>query len=257
MNKVRSKDGTLIAYESSGSGPALLLIHGGGSHPERWRPIGERFEPSFSVYRMARRGVAGSGESIDWSPERQGEDVAAVVDAIGGPVNVLGHSYGAMCAIEGACLTKSIARLILYEPPFKLPLPPPAFFDKLGAMLAAGDRDGVNVAFNREIARMPEHEIELQKTKPGYAAKLESIHTVIFELQAVQLYKFNAAKMGKVTIPVMLLLGGDSPPFFRESAELAHAALPNSRIVVLPGQQHIAMDTAPDLFVREVTSFLT
>jgi pimeloyl-ACP methyl ester carboxylesterase len=57
-------------------------------------------------------------------------------------------------------------------------------------------------------------------------------------------------------VPTLLLLGGDSPQFFRSATEALTAILPNSRIVELPGQQHIAMDTAPDIFIREVVMFL-
>ena len=117
MEKVISKDGTPIAYEASGQGPALLLIHGGGSTRERWKPISPRFEPSYTVCRVARRGVGDSGDAADYSIERQAEDMAAVVDAIGGSVNVLGHSFGGVCALEAALLTANIRRLILYEPP--------------------------------------------------------------------------------------------------------------------------------------------
>lgn len=117
MEKVISKDGTPIAYEASGRVPALLLIHGGGSTPERWKLISPRFEPHYTVYRVAMRGVGGSGDATDYSVERQAEDMAAVVDAIGGSVNVLGHSFGGLCALEAALLTANIRRLILYEPP--------------------------------------------------------------------------------------------------------------------------------------------
>jgi pimeloyl-ACP methyl ester carboxylesterase len=260
MSKAQSQDGTTIAYEGSGNGPALLLIHGGGSHPDRWKPIAARFEPSYTVYRMARRGVGESGDALDHSPQRQGEDIAAVIDAIAktrhGRVHVLAHSYGAICALEAALVTDKMAKLILYEPPYKLPLPPLEFVDRLGSMIEAGDRDGAWATFNRTLVRMPEQEIEAQRAQPAHAGRLASVHTLVSDLRAMCLYTFDPAKMRAVTTPVMLLLGGDSPAYFRESAELAQAALLHSRIVVLPGQQHIAMDTAPDLFVREVAAFL-
>ena len=205
---------------------------------------------------MARRGVDGSSDGPEWGPARQGEDVAAVVDAIGEPVYVLGHSYGAMCALEAALVTESIAKLILYEPPFTLPKIPAGVFDQITAMLQAGDRDGVYVMFNREVVGMPDQETQFQRAQANYATKLVSIHTIVFEAQALQSYEFDPAKFSPVTIPVLLLLGGDSPAHFRESTEALHGAMPHSRIVVFPGQRHIAMDMMPDIFVREVTAFL-
>lgn len=160
------------------AGLALLLVHGGGSTPERWRPILPRFESDFTVYRIARRGVGASGDAADYAVERQAEDIAAVVDAIGGLVDLLGDSFGGLCALEGALLTPNIRHLILYEPPI-VPLFPPKFVDRLQTLLDAGDRDGAWATFNREIVKMPEHEIALQRTQPAHAARLASMHILV------------------------------------------------------------------------------
>lgn len=255
MQQTLSKDGTPIAYESSGQGSALLLVHGGGSTPERWQPILPRFETDFTVHRMARRGVGGSGEAADYSVERQAEDIAAVVDAIGGPVDVLGHSFGGLCVLEAALRTANIRRLILYEAPI-LPLLPSGFADRLQALIDAGDRDGAWATLNREVVKMPEHEIELQRGQPAYAARLASMHIVVHEARAIDRYRFDAARYASVSVPALLLVGGDSPAWAQKATQAVHRALPHSRIAVLPGQQHVAMDTAPDLFAREVMGFL-
>ena len=75
----------------------------------------EELERQFTVYAMDRRGRGGSGDSADYELRREAEDVAAVIDSIGGCVNVLGHSHGALCALEAALLTAQLRRLILYE----------------------------------------------------------------------------------------------------------------------------------------------
>ena len=255
MEKVISKDGTPIAYEASGRGPALLLIHGGGSTPERWKLISPRFEPHYTVYRIAMRGVGGSGDATDYSVERQAEDMAAVVDAIGGSVNVLGHSFGGLCALEAALLTANIRRLILYEPPI-VPFLPPGFVDRLRALLDAGDRDGVWATMNREIVKMPEHEIEVQRAGEAHAARLAGVHILVEALLALERYRFDPARYYAVIVPTLLLVGGDSPAWANRATQAIQSAVPNSKVIVLPGQQHIAMDTAPDLFAREVMTFL-
>lgn len=254
MQQVQSKDGTTIAYAVSGQGPPLLLVHGGGSSPDRWKPIAPRFEPDFTVYRVARRGIGGSGDATDYSIARQAEDMAAVIDAIGEPVNVLGHSFGGLCVLEAALLTKNIRRLILYEPP-SVPLLPPGFSARLQALLDQGDREGVWLTLNREIVKMPEEEIALQQAQSAHAARLASIHVVVYDAQAHEGYEFDPARFCELNTPVLLLTGGDSPAWVHESAQAIGSALPNSHTVVMAGQQHIAMDTAPDLFVREVTEF--
>jgi pimeloyl-ACP methyl ester carboxylesterase len=76
------------------------------------------------------------------------------------------------------------------------------------------------------------------------------------KLRVHEAYQFKPERFKTLNVPTLLLLGGDSPSFSKAAIEPVNGALPNSRIVVLPGQQHIAMDTAPDLFVREVLEFL-
>ncbi|CAG0989842.1 N-formylmaleamate deformylase [Methanosarcinales archaeon] len=116
MDTVISKDGTPIAYQRSGRGSALVLIHGTTSdHSTTWKFILTSLEEHFIVYAMDRRGRGESGDGPAYSLDREAEDVAALVDSIGQPVNVLGHSYGALCAIKAALLTNNIRRLILYE----------------------------------------------------------------------------------------------------------------------------------------------
>jgi pimeloyl-ACP methyl ester carboxylesterase len=227
-----SQDGTSIAYDSSGRGPALLLVHGGSSTPERWRPIVPAFEMAFTVHRMARRGVGGSGEAVDYAVERQAEDIAAVVDAIGGLVDVLGHSFGGLCTLEAALRTSNIRRLILYEAPI-LPLLPLGFPDRLQVLVDAGDRDSAWATLNREVVKMPEHEIELQSRQPAHAARLASMHIVVHEARAIERYRFDAARYVGVTIPTLLLVGGDSPTWAQTATQTIHQALPHSRIVVL------------------------
>src|SRR3712207_8086243 len=101
---VTSVDGTSIAYWRSGEGPPLVLVHGTAADHSRWAPVLPAFEQRFTVYAIDRRGRGGSGDSGDYAIEREFEDVAEVVDSLGESVNLLGHSYGALCALEAALL---------------------------------------------------------------------------------------------------------------------------------------------------------
>lgn len=123
MQKVFSKDGTVISYLKKGDGSPLLLVHGTTADHQRWSSILPRFEQHFTVYAMDRRGRGESGDSPEYAIEREAEDVAAVVEAIGEPTAILGHSYGAVCSLEAALLTDKVSRLILYEPPLPTGLP--------------------------------------------------------------------------------------------------------------------------------------
>jgi peptide-methionine (S)-S-oxide reductase len=88
MATITSKDGTRIAYSRSGSGPPLVLVHGTTADHTRWARVLPELEPHFTVYAMDRRGRGGSGDAADYAIEREFEDVAAVVDAIGDPSKI-------------------------------------------------------------------------------------------------------------------------------------------------------------------------
>lgn len=259
VDKIRSKDGTLIAYQKRGAGAPLLLVHGTLGSSRRW-PILAALEQHFTVYALDRRGYGESGDSNSYAVEREFEDIVAVANALGDGVNLLGHSFGGLCALEAALDIPQLRSLIVYEPS-PLPVPgvplyPDGIIDRFEALLAAGDREQIVLTVFRELVGMPPHEIELLKTSPVFPAQIAAAHAVPRESRAEEAYRFEPGRFRKLDVPTLLLLGGDSPSFFRTTIETWHAALPNSRIVVLPGQQHIAHYTAPDLFVHEVRTFL-
>jgi pimeloyl-ACP methyl ester carboxylesterase len=259
MNKISSKDGTLLAYRHAGVGSPLLLVHGTGGSSARWLPLFPLLEKHFGIYALDRRGRGDSGDAPDYVLEREFEDVASVVDSLGGPVILLGHSFGGLCALEAALLTPHIRKLILYEAPIPVeaaPDYPDQLIDRLDALLSAGDREAVLTAFMQEIVHMKSNEIELSRSSASWPARVAAAHTLPRELRAQRHYRFAPERFKSLKTPTLFLLGGESPLFFESSAGLLNATLPDCRIVVLPGQGHMAMDTAPDLFVSEVMKFL-
>ena len=98
--KAKSHDGTPLSCRVAGKGSPLVLIHGAGNNAARWNPVVPLLEQSFSLYALDRRGRGESGDAAHYSLQREVEDVVSVVDFIGGPVDVLGHSLGAICALE-------------------------------------------------------------------------------------------------------------------------------------------------------------
>jgi len=263
MDKVRSKDGTLIAFQKTGTGAPLVLVHGTSADHTRWAPVLPPLASRFTVYAMDRRGRGGSGDTDPYAIEREFEDVVAVVDSIGEPVNLLGHSYGGICALEAATRSKNLRRLILYEPPVQTgqtdkEIYPSWVLSAMRELLAKGDRDGVVTLFMREVPRVPVHELEVLRSVPAWQGRVAAAHTIPRELDASNGgYQADPAKFARLTTPTLLLLGGDSPAFLTAATHLLHETLPNNRLVVMPGQQHTAMNTAPELFAREVLDFLT
>ena len=161
METVKSKDGTLIAFQRSGAGSPLVLVHGSTADHTRWAPVLPALEAKFTVYAVDRRGRGGSGDTEPYAIEREFEDIAAVVDSIPGPVDLLGHSYGGICALEAALRTKNLRRLILYEPPIPTGVEnayPPEIVAEMQQRLAAGDGAEVVTLFMEQIVHVPPRE---------------------------------------------------------------------------------------------------
>lgn len=260
MRTIESSDGTRIAFWRSGDGPPLLLVHGAtADHATTWRLVLPELERRFTVYAMDRRGRGASGDAPVYDLLREAEDVAGVIDAIGGPVNVIGHSYGGLCALEASLLTTNLRRLVLYEgvPLRGADLYPPGIIDRLETLLGAGDAEGVLVTMYRDLVEMSSEDIGLLRGQhDAWAARLRNAPTVPRELKGEQGYVFQAGRFVGMRTPTLLLVGGDSPARESVHAEGVAAALPDARVVALPGQQHAAMHTAPGSFVDAIVRFL-
>ena len=262
MQSLHSSDGTRIAYQRSGNGPPLVLVHGTADDHTIWDLVSPALTQHFTVYAIDRRGRGNSipVNSSTYSIEREIEDIVAVVKATAETSILLGHSFGALCALEAALRLTNLRRLILYEPPF--PLPPgspmtqPGTLSRMDALLKVGDREGTVLTFAREVAHLSEDAIAAARHSPIWAATVDTAHTIADEIRAVERYAFDPNRFRNLTIPTLLLCGSDIPPFLAASTEAVAGALCNSTLTVLQGQGHMAMLTAPDRFTGEVMRFL-
>jgi pimeloyl-ACP methyl ester carboxylesterase len=262
--RVVSRDGTEIACWTSGEGPPLVLVHGTTADHTRWRPLLPHLEPYATVHAIDRRGRGASGDAPEYHVTREFEDVAAVVDAVaeaaGSAVDVLGHSFGGLCAFGGAALTANVRRLVLYEgwpsPNPDLLALPPGVEERLDALLAEGDREAALETFFREVVRMPDEELVVYRALPAWQARITAAHTITRESRAEQAARLDPEQAATLTVPVLLLVGGDSPDVLTAGVDAVAAALPDVRIVVLDGQQHIAIDLVPEAFAEHVLAFL-
>ena len=263
MGTVMAADGAPIAYWRSGDGPPLLLVHGISADHRRWDPVLPALAKRFTVYAFDRRGRGGSGDTECYEIEREFADTAAAIDAVAsehGPVNYIGHSYGAMTGLEAALLTANIRKMVLYEPPYRLSEPfisPPDSVACLEERLAAGDRDGVIEVMMGELVGVPTEALAEMRMTPAWAARKAAAHTIPRELRALETYRFEPERFRGVTVPTLFLLGGASPPHMHRATHAAAQALPNAQTVILPGQGHVAMDSATEFFINEVLRFLT
>jgi pimeloyl-ACP methyl ester carboxylesterase len=198
-----------------------------------------RLRDRFAVHALERRGRGGSGDSrTDYRIEQEFDDVVTAVHAIGEAVDVVAHSFGAICAMEAALRTDRIRALVLYEPPISpTPQPPPPVVPEMEARLARGDRGGVLEAFMVEYVGIP-------------AAAMAQLKAAPYQ------YRLEPDRLARLNRPVCLLTGSESHALLKHAAGLLREAIPGAKQVVLAGQHHVAMDSAPELFIREVLAAL-
>jgi pimeloyl-ACP methyl ester carboxylesterase len=258
LKTVTSTDGTTIAFRQVGNGSPLLMVHGTGADSSRWAAVMPQLAQHFSVYALDRRGHGSSGDSQMYAIQREYEDIAAVAAAIDGPVDVLGHSFGAACVLGAAPLIPNLRRFILYEPPMMQEQQTAQRDDQLNRMdqaLAAGNREAVVLILLTEMLRVPLPAVDRLRAMPAWAGSLSAAHTIPRELRSSHLYATNPEAIKAIKSSTLFLLGSDSPDTFRVTTETLKTWIPNSQVAALPGQQHSAMLTAPDLFAAEVIRF--
>lgn len=259
MDRVTSADGTTIAYERFGHGPPMVLVHGTGRDRSYWAQSLPDLTQHATVYAVDRRGRGGSGDTDQYSIEREAGDILAVIDAVGEPLNLFGHSYGAIIALEAASRAEHLRSLILYEPPLSVGTDrvPSDLGDRLEAIMDTGAREEVFMAFLREGPRYSPEQIEAQRARPDWPDRLAFAHTLPRETRAVGRYEFAPERFVDLRIPTLLLIGSESPPFFHQAIDALRMVLPRCEQVVLEGQHHNAIEVAPGLCAEAVHSFLS
>lgn len=259
MEFVTSADGTRIAYDRGGEGPPLVLVHGTTSDHVSWERVLPDLRERFTVYAMDRRGRGGSGDAEDYSIEREFEDVAAVCAAVDGPVNLVGHSYGALCSLGAAPSIPGLRRLVLYEPPLFTEAregPTPALLDRMDEQLAAGENEAILETFFRDVTDAGDR-LELYRAQPSWSMRVAAAPTVPREVRAIATFEPDPADYADLDVPTLVLLGSETREELSTATRRAADLFPNAELHVLEGEGHAAMYTAPETLVSTVTAFLT
>lgn len=256
-----SSDGATIAIYERGSGPPLLLIHGALMDHHGWNALSPHLRQRLTLYTIDRRGRGASTGTSPYAIEREIEDVNAVIQAIGGPIDVFAHSSGALLTLLAAERGLPMRRLILYEPPIILESLRPLYPIDLSARVAALAQTDPGLAvraFLREGPLWSEAEIERLAAEPSrWAALLRMAPTAAYDAAIVGSYRFDPDRLRRIANPTLILAGAVSPPWYRGAADLLTDTLPNARLAVIPGQGHMGFYIAPDLVAAEVLPFLS
>jgi pimeloyl-ACP methyl ester carboxylesterase len=233
--RVTSNDGTTIAYERAGAGPALVLVDPALGHRgfDTVRGLGERLTGDFTVYSYERRGRGDSGDTLPYAVEREVEDLAAVIAEAGGSACVYGFSSGALLALQAAAAGVPIGKLVLMEPPIGTDDDPAdaAFTAEITELVAAGRR---REAVERFLSVMPPEVLAgLQETMPA----LEAVaHTLVYDCRISN--ATTTELLAKVPTPTLVLDSQGSSDDLTGWAASVAAALADARHRSLPGGWH-------------------
>lgn len=254
---VRSEDGTPITFVRSGSGSPILLIHGGGDVGNTFAFVARELARTHTVLVMDRRGRSRPIDPGTYALEIEFADVLAVAADAHEPVHVLGHSYGGLCAIGAAAAHPELFRAVtLYEPPIPTEDHPYATAADLAALedaLTGGRVEEGALLAMRGIVGLTEQEIDDWRAMPeAWRELLDRSHVLRWEMPTVARYRLDPQTLERLPSPVTMLLGEHSPRRYRASADALASHLPSMRRVVLPGQGHAAMATAPLLLAEAI-----
>ncbi|HEX8051371.1 MAG TPA: alpha/beta hydrolase [Thermoleophilaceae bacterium] len=257
MKTTQSADGTQIAYDELGEGPAVIMLAGAFNDRATTAPLAAALAPRFTVLNCDRRGRGDSGDTQPYAVEREIEDIAALLDAAGGSASLFGYSSGAVLALEAAAAGVPIDKLALYEPPFIVddtrPRPPADLPEQVAALVEADRRGDAVELYQTKAIGLPE-EVVVQLRNAPFRPGLEAIaHTLVYDAILTRDLTPTTERFGKVTEPTLVLGGGESWEFLRNGADALAEVLPNAERRTLPGESH---DINPEATAEALGEFL-
>ena len=244
MNTITSTDGTTIAYDAQGEGPAVILVDGALSTRQGKLDLAQLLASRFRIYGYNRRGRVDSGDTRPYAVAREIEDLETLIDEAGGSACLYGHSSGACLALEAAAqLGGKVRKLAMYEAPYNddpaVVRPWATYIARLTEALADGRRGDAVALFMRYVG-MPDEQIAGMRQAPFWAG-LEAIaptlaydHTGIIGPDIA----VPATRAARILTPTLVRAGGAGAPFIRVTAETLNKAMPQAELRVLDGQTH-------------------
>jgi pimeloyl-ACP methyl ester carboxylesterase len=242
-DKVKSKDGTPIAFEKSGHGPAVVILGGVIGDRSQQAPVAEILARDFTVFNFDRRGHGESGDTQPYAIEREIEDIDAVIDAAGGSASVYGTSGPGVLALHAAAGRPGakMTKLAIWEPPFILddsrPKVRPDYRQELTSLLSQNRRGDMVALFFTEAVGMPAQFVEQMRQAPWWSSQEAFAHTTIYDATLMGDYSMPAKVTSRIKVPTLVIDGGQSPWLSKAADEVAKA-IPGSRRQTLAGQQH-------------------
>jgi pimeloyl-ACP methyl ester carboxylesterase len=254
--KTISRDGTPLAYQRTGQGPVVVLVSGAMSTGATAAPLANALSHRFSAVVYDRRGRGESGDTPPYAVEREVEDLAAVIDAVGGDAALYGMSSGGALALRAAAGGLPVRRVAVYEPPFDVRegrgQEHAEYTEQLTGALAEGRR-GDAVALFLRVTGLAERMIANARQSPMWQGLEAVAPTLAYDDAVMGDGMVPRDLLASLTIPVLAVAGGASPEPMREAARQVAQAAPRGTYQVLEGQTHAV---EPEVLAPVLAHFL-
>jgi pimeloyl-ACP methyl ester carboxylesterase len=263
MQSVTSSDGTAIAFDGLGDGPPVIVVGGQLCDRALTRPTAEELAKHFAVFNFDRRGRGDSGDTAPYAIEREIEDIGVLIAEAGGTASVYAHSSGAGLALHAAAQGLPIAKLVLHEPPYAHYGPDGEeerriareYAENLKVILSEGRRGDAVELFMTTMG-MPQEMVEGMRHTPRWAELEAMAPTMAYDSAVMGDISRGGAVptdlAGRVTTETLVLVGGASPEWMIDVGRQVAEALPNGRLRVLEGQEHVV---PPEVLVPVLKEF--
>ncbi|MEU1970119.1 alpha/beta hydrolase [Microbacterium sp. NPDC019599] len=257
MATTTSADGTRIAYHEVGEGPAVVIVNGAMSVAADGAGLASALaESGFRAVTWDRRARGDSGDARGSIPEREAEDLGAVIEATGGDAAVLGHSSGAVLALFAASLGVPVSALFLSEPPLRFGVGEPAedLPERLQALVDEGRSDEAIVTFQLEGIELPREMVDGIRASELFATLVPLAQSTVYDATLVRNVSTPTAGMLSVEQPVTVLRGEQTFPLLIRAADRLAAEIPHAELVVVP--ESVMHRPDPDATARVVAERL-
>ncbi|MEV7807281.1 alpha/beta hydrolase [Microbispora sp. NPDC088329] len=257
---ITSKDGTTLAVDTAGQGAPVILVGGAFNDRSTVAGLAAELASAFTVVTYDRRGRVGSDDrSEDYAVANEVDDLAAVIEHVGGRASVFGHSSGAVLVLEGAMRGLPVDRVAVYEPPYcadeNQPRPAADIYDRLKALVAAGDRDGAVELFLHEAVGVPTEIIAGMKAGEGWAFMADKAPSLPYDvLVSAPWQVMPYDRLAGVGVPVLAVYGDRTAPNLAEGTKAVAATVPGAELTVMPGEDHAVLQR-PAALAQILTKF--
>ena len=237
MDFVTSTDGTRIAYERSGTGRPIVFATGAFNDHTTCAPVAEQLADDFTVLTYDRRARGQSGDTRPYAIDREAEDLAALIDLVGGSAAVFGYSSGALLAVHAAAQQVPITALALYEAPFAMDawrqrtdLP-----ERLDDLVQQGRGGDAVALFQSEGIGLPPEVVAQIRQSPMFPALEAIAQSTVYDATITAEFAVPTPALASVSVPALVMYGAETWPGLAQAARALAGALPDGRYQEIPG----------------------